>query len=167
MKKDVRAIMTSLFLSICVLYVTASTVSASEYEVLKGLESAKAVFDVRTGSPKGAALLIDLIHQTYKELVAEKKEPRFAVVFIGPVVKLISTNREGFAAEDQGKLDGIAGTISRMFGDGIRLEICLFAAEVFDVDPESILPGIEKVGNGWISVIGYQAQGYSLVPCIA
>ena len=46
---------------------------------------------------------------------------------------------------------------------GIKLEICLIAARVLGVDPASILPEIKKVPNGYISVIGYQAHGYSLV----
>jgi intracellular sulfur oxidation DsrE/DsrF family protein len=85
-------------------------------------------------------------------------------VFIGPSVKLISKNREGFSPEDQKSLDEIANTISAMSKDGINLEICLVAAKVFNVDPASVLPEIKRVGNGWISMIGYQAQGYSLVP---
>jgi uncharacterized protein len=32
-----------------------------------------------------------------------------------------------------------------------------------DVDPATILPEVDPVGNGFISVVGYQAQGYSLV----
>lgn len=138
--------------------------SAEEYEALKGLKSAKAVFDVRVGNPKGAALLIGLIHQTYKDLVAKKKNPVFVLVFIGPSVKLISKNRGGFTAEDQKILDEIAGTISQMSKDGIKLEICLFAAKVFGVDSASILPEIKAVENGWVSVIGYQAHRFSLVP---
>ena len=51
-----------------------------------------------------------------------------------------------------------------MVKSGIRLEICLVAAQVFGVDPGSVLPEIKQVGNGWISLIGYQARGYSLVP---
>ena len=51
-----------------------------------------------------------------------------------------------------------------MSKDGVKLEICLFAAEVFGVDPASVLPEIKRVGNGWISLIGYQSKGYALVP---
>jgi hypothetical protein len=47
---------------------------------------------------------------------------------------------------------------------GIKMEICLAAANVLGVDPASILPEIKRVGNGRISLIGYQANGYSLVP---
>jgi hypothetical protein len=39
-----------------------------------------------------------------------------------------------------------------------------FAANFFNVDPETISPLISRVDNGWISSIGYQAKGYQLVP---
>jgi intracellular sulfur oxidation DsrE/DsrF family protein len=86
------------------------------------------------------------------------------VVFIGPSVKLISKNREGFSPEDLKSLDEIANTISAMAKDGINFEMCLVAAKFFNVDPASVSPEIKGVGNGWIPIIGYQAQGYSLVP---
>jgi len=35
---------------------------------------------------------------------------------------------------------------------------------VFGVDTASILPEIKHVPNGWISLIAYQAKGYSIVP---
>ena len=51
-----------------------------------------------------------------------------------------------------------------MTKDGIKFESCLIAAKLLGVEPSSILPEIKQVGNGWISLIGYQARGYSLVP---
>jgi intracellular sulfur oxidation DsrE/DsrF family protein len=141
-----------------------SVVAAQEYEGLKGVERAKAVFDVRLGNPKSAAIHLKLIHQTFKDLAAAKKQPVFAVVFLGPAVKLMSKNREGFAPEDLKSLDEVAEAITGMSKDGIRLEICLIAARLFNVDPAAVLPEIKRVENGWFSVIGYQAQGYSLVP---
>ena len=149
-----------LFFSVSFLLVT----SAAEYEALKGVKSAKAVFDVRIGQHQSTALHLKLIHQTYKDLMTVYKKPEVVVVFIGPSVKLISKNREGLTPEDQKSLDEIANTVSAMSKDGIRLEICMVAAKVFNVDPASVLPEIKKVENGWISIIGYQAQGYSLVP---
>jgi intracellular sulfur oxidation DsrE/DsrF family protein len=157
----------SLILSMCLLFATSSNVFAGVYgDALKGVKSAKALFDFRIGSPSSAALHLKLIHQTYKdkELLAADKKPAFVVVFIGPSVKLISKNREGFSPEDQATLAEIAATISEMSKEGIKLEICLVAAKVFGVDPATVLPEIKAVPNGWISEIGYQAQGYSLVP---
>jgi len=166
MKRKTKTIIISLFLSICLLFVTVANVFSEEYEALKGLKSIKAVFDVRIANPKSAALHLKLIHQTYKDkaILTVTKKPVFVVVFIGPSVKLISKNREGFSPEEQTILDEIASTISEMSKDGIKLEICLVAAKVFGVDPASVLPEIKHGANGWISVIGYQAKGYSLVP---
>ena len=166
MKRKPRAIMISLLLSICLLFIAIGHGLGEDYEALKGLKSVKVVFDVRISNPKSAALYLKLIHETYKDknIMAVTKKPAFVVIFIGPSVKLISKNKEGFSPEEQKILDEIATTISEMSKDGIKLEICLFAAKVFNVDPASILPGIKQVPNGWISLIGYEAQGYSLVP---
>jgi len=155
-------------LQICLLIAVSlfivSAVSAEEYGALKGVKSAKAIFDFRIGDPKSAVLHMDLIHQTYKSLAAMKKQPSFVVDFIGPSVKLVSKNRSAFSPEDQKALDQLSGTITAMAKDGIKFELCMVAAKVFNVDPASLLPEIKAVGNGWISEIGYQARGYSLVP---
>ncbi len=166
MRRKARAIKLSLSLSICLLLVAVLNVSGEEYEALSGLESVKAVFDVRVGNPKSTALQLKLIQQTFKDRssAAITKKPAFEVVFMGPAVKLVSEDREDFSSEEHKILDEIAGTISEMSKDGIKLEICLFAAKLFRVDPASVLPGIRHVANGWISLIGYQARGYSLVP---
>jgi len=47
--------------------------------------------------------------------------------------------------------------------DGVKLEVCLYAAKVLDVAEKSIIPEIDRVGNGFVSVIGYQQQGYAMV----
>ena len=166
MKRETRTNILILFFSICFLVVAVTNVYAEEYEALKGLKSVKAVFDVRISNPKSAAVHLKLIHDTYKDknIIGVTKKPAFVVIFIGPSVKLISKNKEGFSPEEQKVLDEIANTISKMSKDGIKMEICLVAANIFGVDPSSVLPGIKHVPNGWISLIGYEAKGYSLVP---
>lgn len=160
--KILTKVMISLFALFCLQAVTVA--QAAEYEALDGVSSAKAIFDVRIGQPQSAALHLKLIHQTYKDLAMAKKNPKFALVFIGPSVKLISMNRGEFKTEDQQSLDEIASAVSDMKKDGIKIEVCGVALKVFKVDPASVLPEIKKVENGWISEIGYQARGYSLVP---
>jgi hypothetical protein len=94
--------------------------------------------------------------------MAVTKKPAFVVIFMGPSVRLISKKKEGFSPEEQKALDEIAATISEMSKDGIKLEICLFAAKVFNVDPSSICSITSS--QCWVSLIGYEAKGYSLVP---
>ena len=158
------------FLMICILAFTsagfAQDVIQTQESALKGLKSVKAVFDFRTGSLKSTALFLDLIHETFKgkDIAAVTKTPEFVVVFLGPSVKLISNKREGVPSEDHKMLDAIAGKISEMAKDGIKFEICLFAARMFKVDPATILSEIKHTENGVISLIGYQAKDFSLVP---
>ena len=148
------------------LFLALNTASAAEYDFLQGLKSFKAVVDVRSGKPKSLALQLGLIHQMYKDPSVRNvtDSPEFVLVFIGPAVKLVSTNTEGLPPEDKETLAKIAETISAMAKDGIKLEICLFAVDALGVDRASILPEIKHVGNGWISVAGYQQLGYGLVP---
>jgi hypothetical protein len=41
--------------------------------------------------------------------------------------------------------------------------VCRYALKVLGIDPAAILPEVDQVGNGFISVVGYHAQGYSAV----
>ncbi|MGE5284686.1 MAG: DsrE family protein [Actinomycetota bacterium] len=162
MKRN-RAALLNLFMA-TLLLCSVSTAFGEEYEGLASLKSAKVIWDERESTPKTAVLHLKLIHQTYKDFAAMKKDPAFVVVFIGPSVKLVSKNKDSFSLEDQKAIDEIANTISAMSKDGIKMEICLVAVKVFNVDPASVLPEIKRVGNGWISMIAHEAQGYSLVP---
>ncbi len=146
-------------------FVDTTYVFGQEYEALKGLKSIKAVFEFRKDDPKSAAFYLNAIHQTYKDknITAVTENPDFVVVFTGPGVKVLSKNKEDFPPEEHEIIDNIANKISAMVKDGIKMEICLVAATIHGIDPESILPDIKPVYNGWISLIGYQNNGYSLI----
>ena len=165
MERKTRIIVSIVVASVFMLAAVGSA-SAATYESLAGMKSIKAIFDVRAANAKSAAIQLKLIHDTYKDqaIRAVSKKPSFIVTFAGPSVKLISKDKQGFSAEDQKLMDEIAQTVQAMAKDGIKLEVCDFAAKVFGVDPASILPEIKHVPNGWISLIGYQAKGYSIVP---
>ena len=165
MKRKSRIIVSIVVASVFMLAAIGSA-SAATYESLAGMKSIKAIFDVRAGNTKSAVMQLKLIHDTYKDksIRAVSKKPSFIVAFMGPSVKLISKDKQGISPEDQKAMDEIALTVQAMAKDGIKLEVCDFAVKAFGVDPASILPEIKHVPNGWISLIGYQAKGYSLVP---
>lgn len=165
MARRVRIIVSIVVTAVFMLAVVGSAFAAT-YESLAGLKSVKAIFDVRASNAKSAAIQLKLIHDTYKDqgIRAVSKKPSFVVAFMGPSVKLLSKDKQGFSAEDQKLMDEIAQTVQAMAKDGIKLEVCDLASKLFGVDPASILPEMKHVPNGWISLIGYQARGYSLVP---
>jgi uncharacterized protein len=165
MKRATPIIIIMSILVVCLFAAFSGNAFSEEYPALKGLKSVKAVFGFEMGNPQNALVHLQVIHQTFKDrnIWIGKKKPEFVVVFYGPSVKLASKNRSGFAAGDQKTLDEYASTISAMAKDGIKFEICLIAVKLLGVEPSSILPEIKQVGNGWISVIGYQGKGYSFV----
>lgn len=144
----------------------AAPAVAGEYDAaFKGVKGIKAVFDVSLGSPKMSNVVFWAVKNSYEDesVKALPEPPQVVVVFHGPAVKLISTDRTGFKEEDTAELDKFAEMIRQLKKDGVKLEICLYAAKVMGVDPATIMPEIDHVGNGFISVIGYQAQGYAVV----
>ena len=143
---------------------SAPALHADEYPALEGVRSAHAVFDVRMADPEATAAHLNLIRQTFNDGALDDIDQDFKVVFIGPAVRLISTDRTGFDRAQRAHLDDIAQTVSGMAEDGIDLEICVVAAHAFDVDPETILPQISHVPNGFLSLIGYQERDYTLIP---
>lgn len=166
MKRSCRIAIGTWMLAVFLLAATAGTGFSEEYPMLKGLESVKAVFGFEIGNPQSALAHLQVIHQTYqdKNIRIGKKKPEIVVVFYGPSVKLASKNRGGVSAADRKIVEEYANTISAMARDGVKFEICLIALKFAGVDPSSVMPEIKVVGNGWISVIVYQAGGYSLVP---
>jgi len=145
--------------------ITASSAISSEYKALDGVKQIKAVFEVSMGSPQAAPVVFWAVRNAYdaEEVKSLTEKPEVVVVFHGPVVKLITTNRNGYSSEESKALDQFADMIRQMKSEGVKFEVCLYAAKVLGVDPATILPEIDPVGNGFISVIGYQQQGYAVV----
>jgi intracellular sulfur oxidation DsrE/DsrF family protein len=135
-------------------------------EAHKGHHPAKVVFDFRDGKPESALVHLQLVHETYKDVAAKSQghKPDFAVVFMDSSVKLLSSKRDKFTPEQKDMLKKFDQTVTAMTKDGLNLEVCVFAADFYGVDPKTFSPEIKQVKNGWISSMGYQAKGYALVP---
>ena len=166
MNKILLSTIRNIFFSICLVSLLGVSASAEEYQALKGVESVKTIFDFRDGLPDNALVHLTLVHETYKDQAVTNvsQKPEFVVVFMDSSVLLLSSDRDKFSDEERGHLEKLDKVISASSKDGIRLEVCMYAVEIFGVDPESISKEIHRVGNGWISSLGYQQKGFSLVP---
>lgn len=132
---------------------------------LKGVKGIKAVFDYSQGSPKMSNVIFGAVKGIYEDeaVTSLPERTQIVILFQGPAVTLITTDRSNFAEKEFGELDKFHEMIRQLKKDGVKFEVCLYAASVVGVDPATILPEIDHVNNGFISTIGYQAQGYSLV----
>jgi intracellular sulfur oxidation DsrE/DsrF family protein len=148
--------------------VTASAETAvpvSNAAALHGVKEAKGVFLVNLANPKKTAINLNLIKGTHQRFVEQGLEPDLVLVFIGPTVKYLSTAPDDeLALEFESELNSIAQTVKELDALGVRMEVCAVATGAFGVDNETILPEMKVVGDGFISLIGWQTQGYGLVP---
>ncbi|TCJ15524.1 hypothetical protein EZJ19_06755 [Parasulfuritortus cantonensis] len=134
-------------------------------DALHGLKEGKGLFLIDFADPRKTAFYLDIIKGTYQGMRRQRVKPDFVIVYIGPTVRFLTRRPEAELEMEQGDtLKAIADNVEALRQLGIRQEICSIATRVFHVDNGTVLPGLKLIGDGFISVIGYQSQGYKLVP---
>lgn len=137
----------------------------NDADALQGVSVGKVVFDIGMANPQTLPLYLKVIAQTHADLVRQKVEPHLILAFHGGAVKLISTRREPVPMDQHPFLDEIAALIAELQKQpGVRMEVCGLATKLMGVDNATILPGIKVVGNTFVSLTGYHAQGYAAIP---
>jgi intracellular sulfur oxidation DsrE/DsrF family protein len=162
-----RTIARSLFLFLLLVsnVIQAEQPVINDQVALGNLKVGKGVFLVDIGEARKLNIYLDVIQGTYKGMKEQGVEPEFILVFIGPSVKYLSTSPSSeIEQEAGGVLMEIESNVEAIASLGVRQEVCAVATRVFGIDNKTLLPGLTPVGDGFISLIGYQSQGYHLVP---
>ena len=136
----------------------------NDADALKGVKEGKVVFDVNMSNPKKMTLYLSVIRETVDDLRRQGVTPDVILAFRGLSVNLISKDREAMELTDFEHLDKIALQLADLQKQGVRIEACSVATRLFGVDNEKLLDGIKPVGNTFVSLTGYQAQGYANIP---
>lgn len=139
--------------------------SIDDSAALNGVKETKSVFLIDFANPRKTAFYLDIIRGTHEGLLKQGVTPNMVLVFIGETVRYLSTEPDDLLAmESEDELAAIAATAKVLKAKGVRMEVCAIANRVFKVKNESILPEMDVVGDGFISLIGWQTQGHKLVP---
>jgi intracellular sulfur oxidation DsrE/DsrF family protein len=163
MKTTIKALLAVLLLASTV--VQAGKMPINDQLALGDLKVGKGVFLVDIGDASKLNFYLEVIQGTYKGMKDQGVEPDFVLVYIGPSVKYLSTSPPAGAEQAAaGVLMEIESNVEALAALGVRQEVCAVATRVFGIDHKTLLPGLTLVGDGFISLIGYQAQGYHLVP---
>ncbi|MGD2118813.1 MAG: DsrE family protein [Chromatiales bacterium] len=133
-------------------------------DALKGVSKGKVIFDINMVQAQKMTLYLSVIKQTLLDLERQNVEPDIILAFRGLSVRLISKNRDQMDLTDFEHLDKIAAQLAELQQLGARIEACSVATKLFKVDNDSLLDGIKPVGNTFVSLTGYQAQGYANIP---
>jgi intracellular sulfur oxidation DsrE/DsrF family protein len=94
-------------------------------------------------------------------LKAQGVTPDIIIALRGAAVSIVSKDSEFNNEEDE---KALIKKITAMKQQGVYFEACNVAAELYDVEPADLMPGVVLVGNTFASLIGYQSQGYALIP---
>jgi len=132
---------------------------------LKGLKEVKVIFDITQGNPKKLLGRLNLIHKTSKMIADQGVKPEFVLAFRGPASFYVTKDRTKIPKGNEAIAEKIWAKVKEIStASGIKLEQCSVATGFLKIDNKTILPEIHVVGNSWISLIGYQNQGYAYVP---
>ena len=165
MKRRFTAVITGWLLLFSASLVLAGSPVINDQASLAGQKTGKGVFLIDIGDASKLNFYLEVIQGTHKGMKAQGTEPDFILVYIGPSVKYLSTSPAAGVEQDAGAvLMEIEANVEALAALGVRQEVCAVATRVFGIDNKTLLPGLTLVADGFVSLIGYQAQGYHLVP---
>lgn len=149
----------------CVVLPAVLPAHAQDQAALSGLSEVKVGFDVTTGDAAALLKTLEVIDETRQSLIKQGVEPHFIVAFRGPATRLVQTDTSKIKPEDRDAAVKIADAVKALEkADGVDgIEQCAVAIRLAGTNPENVIPGIKVVGNGWISLMAYQAKGYGYI----
>lgn len=131
---------------------------------LKGLKQAQVYFDVNLKDDKLLVLRMELVDRTVRQMEEAGLEVNGVVGFRGGASRFITQNDYYVLEEEVSNKRKIKDWVKHFSSKGIAIEQCAIAAEILDIPTKDFLPEVTIVGNAYISLVGYQAKGYSVVP---
>ncbi len=139
--------------------------AADDRLALAGVTEGKIAFDIKEGEGKALLARLDIIEETRQSLIQQGVTPHFILAFRGPATRLVQTDQDKIKAEDRELAVKVAAKIKEMSTargvDGF--EQCSVAARQQGTSVDKVLPQIRVVGNGFISLMAYQAKGYAYI----
>jgi intracellular sulfur oxidation DsrE/DsrF family protein len=139
--------------------------SPDDQAALSGLKEVKVAFDVTNGDGKTLLKELEVIDETRQSLIKQGVKPQIVIAFRGPATKLVQKDQNQIKPEDREYAAKIAEKINALHSaDGITsIEQCSVAVRLAGTKPEDVDPGVKVVGNGWISLMAYEAKGYAYI----
>lgn len=131
---------------------------------LADLKSVKIICDVNVKEAKLLLRRLELIDETYTQLLDAGVTPTIVVAFRGGASHYVTRGDKYVDAKNAGIKKEIQGWIDQYRQHGFRLEQCAIAAKAWKVDQADFLAPIHVVQNGYISIVAYQSRGYALLP---
>jgi uncharacterized protein len=156
----------SIYLCICLILVSTTAIAGqfNNEKAIKGLSSIKMVCDINVGDPDLLLTRMNYLDMTYSQLIDMGVKPTIVLVFRGKASLFITKNDKYIKAEYRKQRLEMKGWLEQFNELGFTIEQCDLAAKSYKIDTKDFLPQVKVVANGYISLVGYQSQGYAFLP---
>lgn len=131
---------------------------------LKGLDKIQIYFDVSVKDDNLLVHRMELIDRTIRQMAEAGVEVAAIIGIRGGASRFITADDHYVLAEELANKKKIQDWVVNFSDRGIVIEQCAIAAEINQIDLQDFLPEVKVVGNGYISLAGYQTHGYALIP---
>lgn len=138
--------------------------AVDDRDALGDLKAVKMICDVNVGDAELLLRRLELIDETYTQLVDAGVQPTIVVAFRGGASHFVTKGDKYVDPVHAMTKREIQGWIDQFRQNGFQLEQCAIAAKAWKVDPADLLPAVKLVRNGYISIVAYQTRGYALLP---
>lgn len=164
--KNTKNIINLISVLVMLLFFSSAAYSgtANDADALKTYNQGKIVFDINLKDKKALGLYLSVIKQTHEDLKRQGIQPDIILAFRGLAVTLVQKS-DADAPQEQKKLSNqIKSQIEQLQLMGTKMEVCSVATGLFQVPGDRVLEGMKIVGNTFVSLMGYQHQGYAVIP---
>jgi len=159
-----QLVLFACLLQALLLTATASADKPGDDRALAGIDTGRIVWDITIGEPERLIARLSVIEETYDDMVRQGVEPDMVFAFRGGAAALIARDTDHLDIEDVSAArhihDRIADIVER---DGVHMEACYIATRRFDLGQDDLIPGVHLVGNTFLSIMGYENQGYTTI----
>lgn len=137
----------------------------NDANALEGVSVGRILWDVTIADPSFLASRLDVIAETYRDLVRQGVTPEFILAFRGGAVRLLAKDPSGLPEESRLKAGDVTRRLEALSAQpGIRLESCYIAMRRVPLEPEHLNDVVHTVGNTFLSAMGYGQKGYITIP---
>lgn len=159
-----KMLLTSLLAFSLLLPTAALADKPSDERAIAGLENGRILWDITIGDPERLIARLSVIEETYDDMVRQGLEPEMMFAFRGSAAGLIAATTDHLELEDVSAVRHIHERLEDLLArDGVHMEACSIATRRFDLTQDDLLPGIQLVGNTFLSIMGYENQGYATI----
>jgi intracellular sulfur oxidation DsrE/DsrF family protein len=136
----------------------------TDSRAIVGMQTGKILWDITLSNPKRLIARLNVIEETHQDMIRQGLQPKMVFAFRGGAAGLIAQDTDQLNLELAAEVLMLHERIKQVQKlEGVHMEACAIAARRFHLDQKDLLPGITLVGNTFLSIMGYQNQGFAII----